>query len=105
MKYILQTQVAAKGLALQIVYINFRLIFFKTLCDYETPWDTWVAQSVECPTLHFFLSGHSLKVCEIEACIGLHAHGSEPAQDSLSAPPLLVQLLSLPLSLSLSLSK
>ena len=58
----------------------------------KTSQGTWVAQSVECPTLDFG-SGHDLAVREFEPLIGLHAGGVEPAWDSLSlslsAPPLL----------------
>ena len=50
---------------------------------------TWVAQSVECPTLDSG-SGHDLTVCEFEPRIGLCADSTEPAWDCLSAPPLLM---------------
>ena len=63
---------------------------------------TWVAQSVEYPTLDFG-SGHGFMVHGSEPHTGLHTGSAEPAGDSLSpslsAPPLLS------LSLSLSLSK
>ena len=45
-----------------------------------------MAQSVKCLTLHFS-SGHDLKVCGFEPCIGLRAGSKEPAWDSLSALP------------------
>ena len=41
-------------------------------------WDTWVAQSVKCPTLSFS-SGHDLTVCEFEPQVGLLTHSVEPA--------------------------
>ena len=62
---------------------------------------TWMAQSVEHPTLDFG-SGHGLMVCEFEPHVGLCADSGEPAWDSLSAPLLLVRTHSLSLSLSLS---
>ena len=48
-------------------------------------------------------SDHDLTVCEFEPYIGLCADGVEPAWDSLS--PSLSTHLSLPLSLTLALSK
>ena len=57
-------------------------------------WGTWVAQSVECPTLDFG-SGRDLTVCESEPHVRLYASSTEPAWDSLSpslslsAPPLI----------------
>ena len=63
----------------------------------------WVAQLVKCLTLDFS-SGHDLTVCETEPHVGLCADGAEPAWDSfspsLSAPPLLMLVLSCSLSLS-----
>ena len=63
---------------------------------------TWVAQSVEHPTLDFS-SGHDLTVREFNPCVGLCTDSAEPSWDSLSpslsAPPLLVHSLSLSLSL------
>ena len=41
---------------------------------------------VEHPTLDFG-SGHDLKVCGFEPCIGLCADGMEPAWDPLSPSP------------------
>ena len=62
-----------------------------------------VAQLVKCLTLDFS-SGHDLTVCEMEPHIGLCADSAEPAWDSLSpslsAPPLLMLVLSRSLSLS-----
>ena len=51
-----------------------------------------------------FGSGHDLKVCEFEPCIGLSAVSAEPTSDPLS-PSLFVPPRSLPLSSSLSFSK
>ena len=56
--------------------------------------DTWVAQLAKCMTLDFG-SGHDRMVHGIKLCFGLCADSTEPAWNSLSAPPLL----------SLSLSK
>ena len=56
---------------------------------------TWVAKSVEHPTLGFG-SGHNLMVCEFEPRIGLHTDTGEPAW-GLFDPPLVM--------LSLFLSK
>ena len=39
---------------------------------------TWMAQSVERPTLGFGLS-HDLVVCEFEPCVGLCMDSAEPA--------------------------
>ena len=53
-------------------------------------WGTWVAQSVEHPTLDFS-SGCDLTVREVELRVGLCVDSSEPAwwdSPSLSAPPL-----------------
>ena len=68
-----------------------------------------MAQLVKCPTLDFG-SGHDLTVREFEACIRLCADSAEPAWDSLSpslsAPPTLAHILSLPmLARILSVSK
>ena len=46
---------------------------------------SWVAQSVERPTLGFD-SGHDLMVCEFEPHIGLCTDGADPAWDSFSLP-------------------
>ena len=62
--------------------------------------DLGVAQLVKCPTLDFG-SDHDLTFCEFEPPIGLCADSAEPAWDSLSFS----LCLSLPPSLSLSLSK
>ena len=62
----------------------------------------WVAQSVGHLTLDFS-SGHNLTICEFKPQVRLCADSSEPTWDSLSlslsAPPLLMQALSLSLSL------
>ena len=65
-----------------------------------------MAWSVKRLTLDFG-SGHDVAVCEIEPHIRLCTGSTEPAWDSLSAPPLLacMSALSLSLSLSFSLSK
>ena len=65
---------------------------------------TWVAQSVECPTLGFG-SDHDLEVCGIEPCIGLCGDSPEPAWDSLSLSLSLSLSAPHPLVLSLCLSK
>ena len=67
---------------------------------YAFSWGTGVAQSVKHPTLDF-CSGHDLRVCEFEPCIGLSADSAEPAWGSLS-PSL---SLPLPWLMSLSLTK
>ena len=64
-------------------------------------WGTWVAQSVERPTLDLG-SGGDLRVRGFEPHMGVCADGTKPAwilSLLLSAPPLFVR------SLSLSLSK
>ena len=63
-------------------------------------WGTWVAQSVEYPTLDL-CSGHDLMVRELEPRIGLCTNSVEPAWDSLS-PFLSASLL---LSLSFKINK
>ena len=56
-----------------------------------------VAQLVKCLTLDFG-SGHDLTVGETEPHVGFCTDSTEPVADSLSAPPLLVLTLSLPLA-------
>ena len=56
-----------------------------------------MAQLVKCLTLDFG-SGHDLTVGETEPHVGFCTDSTEPVADSLSAPPLLVLTLSLPLS-------
>ena len=67
-----------------------------------------MAQWIKRQTLGF-RSGRDLMVCEFEPCIQLCAHSAGPAWDFLSPSlfvrPLFVLTLSLPLSVSLSLSK
>ena len=57
-----------------------------------------MAQSVKRVTLDFS-SGHDIIVHEFKPCVGLRADGTEPAWDSfspsLSAPPVIVPLVSL----------
>ena len=66
----------------------------------------WVAQSVKRPTLGF-RSSHNLRVYEFKPQIGLCTDSAEPPWDSLSVPLSLSLSLSAPplLRLSLSLSK
>ena len=86
-------------------YIHVHIWVVKVYTYYV--WGTWVAQSVTRLTLSFG-SGHDLTVCEFEPHVTLEANNTEPAWDCLSlflsAPPLLVCMLSLSLSLSPSLS-
>ena len=67
-------------------------------------WGTWMAQSVKCPALLDFSSGPDLTVHGFEPQFGLCAGSMEfswdPLFSYLSAPPLLVCVLSLFLSLS-----
>ena len=78
-----------------------------TQCYLKEYWGTWVTQLVKHPTLDFD-SGHDLTVREMEFHVRLCADSPEPAWDSLSlflsAPPLLVCLFSLFLSLKLNLN-
>ena len=60
----------------------------------------WVAQSVKLPILDFN-SGHDLTIHEMEPHIRLHAGNTEPAWNSLSAPPLLTHTLSLSKSINI----
>ena len=68
-------------------------------------WGAWVVQPVKHPTLDFG-SGHDLTVCGIEPRVRIHADSTGPAWDSLSlslsAPPLLVSVHSLSLSLKVN---
>ena len=63
----------------------------------RTFWGSWVAESVTHPAVDFS-AWHDLMVCEFEPPVGLCADSTEPAWDSLSAPPPLVPFLSLSLS-------
>ena len=62
-----------------------------------------MAQLVKCLTLDL-RSGHDLTVCEIEPHMGLCADVTEPAWESLSLspPPPLALVLSLPFSLKIN---
>ena len=71
-------------------------------------WGAWMAQLVKHPTLDFG-SGHDLRVCEIDPCIGLYADsgacfGFFPSL-SATAPPCPSPSCLVMLSLSLRINK
>ena len=65
---------------------------------------TWVAQSVEHPTLKFS-SGHDLMACEMEPHVRLCTDSTEPAWDSLPLPLSASPLLTLALKNKQTLKK